>query len=162
MIRRPSLRRDFVTGALFGAGLIALLGLAALTLPVPGAFGCDGPLMLTAHGPEAAISRFIEDTGGLPRGDWSLISNESPTAPVASWSVQQVRVRNHQPTWFALLDDDPTYGVEADIAVDFADGTTATLHWSSWRYGLALCPVVIGMGDGPPGEFRARSVTAAP
>jgi hypothetical protein len=85
-----------------------------------------------------------------------------PIDPLRTWQIEGVRVANSFPLWASLLDDDPVYSLEVDLAVERADGNRARLRWSTWRYGLVVGPVVISYGDGPPGKLSRRPDHMAP
>lgn len=84
--------------------------------------------------------------------------NENPDIPlnkITQWEAQNIKMENTIPLLQSMLDDDPIYGLQADLQVTFADGSQATLAWESWRYGLVIGPVVLSLGDGPPGFITA-------
>lgn len=121
---------------------------------------CRSPLFVQAFaGPDAAaVAALIQRAGGLPKSDAEVLpGGQLPAAvavfPVAEWDITGVRAIDFRPPWESIRDDDPTYGVELDIRVEYTDGERGTLRWSTWRYGLLLCPLVVGYGDGPPGRI---------
>jgi len=77
---------------------------------------------------------------------------------VADWQVENIALQNTVPIAQALLDDDPIYGLKADLLITYVDGTQAVLSWESWRYGLVLGPIVLSLGDGPPGYIVSATV----
>lgn len=79
-------------------------------------------------------------------------------AEVVDWQVENVVLQNTVPIMQALLDDDPIYGLKADLLITYADGTQTALSWESWRYGLVLGPIVLSLGDGPPRYIAATTV----
>lgn len=74
---------------------------------------------------------------------------------ITHWEAEQIELENTVPFFQAALDDDPIYRLQAELLVTFADGSQAKLAWQSWRYGLVIGPVVISLGDGPPGFITA-------
>lgn len=54
----------------------------------------------------------------------------------------------------AIFDDDPTYRIEVDYRIEYPDGSSETLRWASWRYGLLIGSVIMNGGDGPPGTVE--------
>jgi len=99
----------------------------------------------------------------LPRqaADLALIgindSSRVSAAEVVDWRLQAAEAKNTQALVFSLLDDDPVYRLKVDLLVTYDDGSTAMVGWESWRYGLVLGPVVVSMGDGPPGYIVSVS-----
>lgn len=95
----------------------------------------------------------------LPRqqADLAMLSQNPDIAliEITNWDAEQIELENTVPFLRAILDDDPIYRLQADLQVTYADGSRATLAWESWRYGLVMGPVVISMGDGPPGFITA-------
>ena len=77
---------------------------------------------------------------------------------VVAWQVENVVLQNTVPITQAIFDDDPVYSLKANLLVTYVDGTQATLSWESWRYGLVLGPIVLSLGDGPPGYIVAATV----
>ncbi len=129
---------------------LALLSLAFFALVRAGA-------IYTSH--TAAVDNTIASLLAqrdlhLPRqtADLSMITpNASSALKVAEWRTENARLANTRPVMTSLLDDDPIYRLKADLHVVYGDGTETIVSWESWRYGLVLGPVVISMGDGPPG-----------
>jgi hypothetical protein len=133
--------------------LLLLLPLASLARMANGN-NCRHPFILgNAIPPLAAI---IQNAGGLPRvggemnSDTFVFSAFSDVQPVTTYSVVSVVASDGQPLHVRALDDDPNYGLMVDVDVTFADGTQRVMRWTTWRYGLVLCPFVIPYGDGPP------------
>lgn len=122
---------------------------------------CMSPVFLASyHGPGASSMRaLIQNMGGLPKSnaeleDSTTLPSSVQINPVASWEMEKLRVHRWRPLWEDIRDDDPNYGVAADFRVQYADGSSGILRWDTWQYGLALCPVVIGLGSGPPGKIE--------
>lgn len=95
----------------------------------------------------------------LPRqqADLAMISQnpEIPLTEITKWEAEQIELANTVSFFRSILDDDPIYRLRADLQVTFADGSQATLAWESWRYGLVIGPIVVNLGDGPPGFITA-------
>lgn len=85
------------------------------------------------------------------------LNPDIPLNKVTSWQTEQVSLKNTTSVFRAIVDDDPTYRLQADLQVTFADGRNATLTWESWRDGVVIGSIVISMGDGPPGYITAIS-----
>lgn len=77
---------------------------------------------------------------------------------VVDWQVKNVVLQNSVPVAQAIFDDDPIYGLKADLLITYQDGTYANLAWESWRYGIVLGSIVLSFGDGPPGYIVAATV----
>jgi hypothetical protein len=113
----------------------------------------------------AAVAEVLEGLDGqLPRDDVELtMLDQDGTVvglyDVADWQVEAVTLRNTRPTWQMVVDDDPTYRLQADLRVRYEDGREAKLAWESWRYGLVVGPLVISRGDGPPGWIAVASAS---
>lgn len=136
--------------------ILVAVGLAVSLNPT----NCTRPMFL-ARGtnvlgnPIPQITAIIQREGGLPRTSLEMDSeftfpSSTITFPVFSWRIVEVRVGSFQDVLARILDDDPTYRITVDVEVNYQDGSDRLLRWSTWRYGLALCPVVIPYGDGPP------------
>ncbi len=110
--------------------------------------------------PAPPLAAIVQQAGGLPTGRATLnadnlsFSSQAGISPAASWTVSGFTVVDHTPVQTRVLDDDPTYGVTFDVEVHYADGSTRVLRWTTWRYGLVLCPIVIPYGDGPPWKIE--------
>lgn len=143
--------------------MIVLIAAAALAFgAVAQSSGCSSPVFF-GHNPHTslAVASMIEEKGGLPKSSAEVmpVANLAQHwSPVTSWHIEQVSVANLFPLWQSILDDDPIYGLDVDIRVEFADGDHGFLRWSTWRYGLVLCPAVLGYGDGPPGKLEIISL----
>lgn len=75
-------------------------------------------------------------------------------------AIENVRVERVHSIGNALLDDDPIYGIKADVLLQTTSGTQQRLSWETWHYGRLLCPFVIAVGSGPPGTFTALPATS--
>lgn len=149
-------RKAIVVAVALALAACAVLGVARLSQRGD----CRSPLFVRAFaGPDASsVAALIAQAGGLPKSGAEVLPSVrlAPSVaiyPVAGWRVERVRVSDSLPLWESIRDDDPTYGIELDIRVEYADGERGTLRWSTWRYGLVLCPLVVGYGDGPPGRI---------
>ncbi|MCC6605152.1 MAG: hypothetical protein IT327_18235 [Anaerolineae bacterium] len=91
------------------------------------------------------------------QADLAMLSQnpEITLTEITYWDAEQIELENTIPFFRAILDDDPIYRLQADLQVTFADGSQATLAWESWRYGLVIGPIVVSLGDGPPGFITA-------
>lgn len=78
-------------------------------------------------------------------------SSQDSAAKVIGWRIEAAEAENTQSLVASLLDDDPIYRLKADLLVTYDDGEEAAVGWESWRYGFVLGPVVVSMGNGPPG-----------
>ena len=136
--------------------ILVAVGLAVSLSPT----NCNRPVFL-ARGtnvlgnPIPRFAAIIRREGGLPRTSSEMDSeftfpSSTITFPVFSWRIAEVGVGSFQDTFARILDDDPTYQITVDVEVNYRDGSDRLLRWSTWRYGLVLCPVVIPYGDGPP------------
>ena len=72
---------------------------------------------------------------------------------VTDWDIEAVAVGNTNTLLDSLMDDDPVYSHTIDFRTYYTDGSEEQLRWSSWRYGIVVCPVVLLLGDGAPGEI---------
>ena len=113
----------------------------------------------------ATITDLLEEnTHQLPkqRVDLAMLNSDSVQdtilTRVVAWQVENVVLQNTVPITQAIFDDDPVYSLKANLLVTYVDGTQATLSWESWRYGLVLGPIVLSLGDGPPGYIVAATV----
>lgn len=145
--------RQIILGACV---LIILVFLFTLSTKIS---ACHAPIFLGIYdSPDSTLSSFIQTYGGLPKTNTDLAHVQDRSAPVRihpvmHWEVNSTQVHRPFSLWHAIRDDDPTYRISADIQVRYADGSESRLRWRSWRYGLAVCPIVVGMGDGPPGSI---------
>ncbi len=114
---------------------------------------------------EATITDLLQYTANqLPKQsvDLAMLNSkefqEVVLTKVVDWQVKNVVLKNSVPITRAIFDDDPIYGLKADLIITYQDGTQATLAWESWRYGIVLGPIVLSLGDGPPGYIVASTV----
>lgn len=150
---------------LVAVGLIgcALLGFIWVLVFVP-RDSCTSPFFIGwSISPGAAIESVVQQTGGLPKSNTELtpemnLSSSEHIYVVDNWSIEQIRTSNTHSFWQSITDDDPVYGVNADVHVHYADGTQGVLRWNSWRYGLVLCPLVFNYGDGPTGAVEVIKI----
>jgi hypothetical protein len=123
---------------------------------------CRNPIFMgnEATSPQEIMARHIAEWGGLPREDTGLGAVElarTPLYPVVAWHISKMSV--HATEGQPLFDDDPTYGVTAEIEATYQDGSRARLQWDWWQYGEVRCPFVIHVGDGPPGMMKVLEVS---
>lgn len=140
----------------------ALLILTLLALAVAGVMMIRSEAIFTSHAAavEATIRDLLADRGPyLPREtvDLSLVAPRSPVtaAKVAHWHTEFARLENTRPLVASFLDDDPIYRLKASLRVVYEDGSESIVSWESWRYGLVLGPLVVSLGDGPPGYITS-------
>ena len=122
---------------------------------------CYSPLFINVnYGPNAlAVNFLIHQAGGLPKSNTEVLEGLSlpPSVrvyPVTSWEIKSIMVGDSESLWNRVRDDDPTYNIEMEVHVQYADESDGTLIWRTWRYGLLVCPLVVGYGDGPPGHLE--------
>lgn len=146
-----------------GVAVLAVCVLAGLRLARPAA--CDSPLVVSNYfAPDRVLLYFVQERGGLPRSDTEVTAALDPSAgvetyPIRDWSVERISVSSPFPLWQSVVDDDPTYMITVDTRVRYSDGGEAVLRWSSWRPGVAICPIVLDRGDGPPGAIELIRLT---
>lgn len=103
------------------------------------------------------IAGLINRLGGLPKSRLSLAIDQShPQANIYSvtdWDIEAVAVGNTNTLLDSLMDDDPVYYYTIDFRTYYTDGSEELLRWSSWRYGIVVCPVVLLSGNGASGEI---------
>lgn len=143
-----------------GVGVV-LLAICTALVRLPQSGYCRSPLFIGAHyGPDASsVASLIQQAGGLPKSNAEVkpglnFSQAVSIYPVSRWEIEKVSVWDKQPLWNRISDDDPTYGIAVDLRVHYGDGGRGVLRWNTWRYGLVLCPFVLGYGDGPPGRIE--------
>jgi hypothetical protein len=145
-----------------GGFVIFSLVICSLSLTVvAGSQGCNEAILLGSGTirPETVVNSLIRQSNGLPKSSTEVVSGWRLPAsvavyPVRNWAIEEVRFGNTASLWDSIMDDDPTYFLEADIRVQYADSSEAHLRWRTWRYGLVICPAVLGNGDGPPGTLE--------
>ncbi len=148
-----------------GVGVLTLtviVGVLFFALP---SSQCRNPVFVgnAIETPQQRVERLVAEWGGLPREDTGLGAVElaqTTLYPVATWHITKMNV--HVTEGQPLFDDDPTYGITAEIDATYADGSRATLEWEAWRYGEVRCPFVVNVGDGPPGRINVLNVESAP
>lgn len=141
--------------------------LPAVMLLVLGGFGLYLILGYTVYTSHAAvvdetISAMLAHTSGLliqQEGDLAMISGDKkiPGVGITELRAEAVELENAVPLGQSLLDDDPVYGLKANLYVTYEDGRQAGLTWETWRYGLVIGPIVLSAGDGPPGRIVSVS-----
>jgi hypothetical protein len=115
--------------------------------------------------PKAIIARVIDEQGGLPQTDADLDApdNQRVIVPVDDWAIRSAVMQNSSADFAAIIrDDDPVMNYAIDLDVTWEDGASGIVEWTSWRYGLVSCPLVISKGSGPTGEIRIVALTPAP
>lgn len=140
------------------ANLIMILVVLAVTGIVMNKTGA----IFTSHAAavDATIESLLVDRGPyLPRetADLSLLAPGSmaTAARVADWHTEFARLENTRPILVSFLDDDPIYRLKASLRVVYDDGSESLVSWESWRYGLVLGPLVVSLGNGPPGYITS-------
>jgi hypothetical protein len=127
------------------------------------------PVMYESHTAvvKATIANWLQDNANqLPKQsvDLAMLSSDNDSVQdvvligVADWQVDNVVVQNRDPAALAVFDDDPIYGLKADLLITYKDGTQANLTWESWRYGIVLGSSVLSLGNGPPGYITAVAI----
>lgn len=147
---------------------IAIFGITVLCVTALGLLLRKQQILYTSH--EAVVNDTIVDLlekmdGRLPNPTqqidlYKIGSNPSPDAQlyqVVDWNVENVALANTVSMGEAIIDDDPVYGLKADIQIIYSDGSQATITWESWRYGIVLDPIVLSLGNGPPGYMVAAT-----
>jgi len=134
--------------------------LLILTLPTS---QCNSPVFVGYYegNPVNIMESIVQAMNGLPKDNTeltldSLKMEDVSIYPVAAWHIMRLQVS--EPEGQTLLDDDPTYGITADLKVSYEDGTESILQWSWWRFGIVRCPLVVNYGDGPLGTLRVLDV----
>lgn len=119
--------------------------------------------MALQSNPSREATTLIQGLGGLPKvsGELTLLTDfPGAVYPESNWQVVRVVLENPFPTWQSIIDDDPNFGVQVDIQVDYRDGDKGLLRWETWRYGLLICPYLVSYGDGPPGRVEVISLAS--
>ncbi|MBK8900671.1 MAG: hypothetical protein IPM53_05800 [Anaerolineaceae bacterium] len=129
---------------------------------VAGAILIQTEMVYLSH--EAAVNDTVfnlvaKNEHALPNQEVDLARlNQNPDIflnEISQWKAEQIELKNTVPFFQTILDDDPIYRLQTDLQVTFADGSQSTLAWESWRYGVIIGPIVISLGDGPPGFITA-------
>jgi len=104
------------------------------------------------------LAAIVERYGGLPedsvmmekeRGVYRL-PQTTRTVPISSYRLTAVRLFDETPLMQAMLDDDPTYRIEARVLVTNNEGEERWFELLTWRYGLYLGFLTLPpAGDGP-------------
>lgn len=140
----------------FTISMLLVLALGTVLI-FPDHTNCDAPVFLGNRGKaDLIIADLISQTGGLPKpgvGAARRIVTKDNVHPVDDWEIERVHVGNTVSLLESITDDDPVYSYAIDLHAIYADGSQGRLRWSSWRYGLVVCPFVIS-GDGPPGSVE--------
>lgn len=152
-MKREMMRRNL--GILM---VTVITGVLFFTLP---STQCRNPIFMGYDGtsPEEIMARRVAEWGGLPREDTGLGTVElarTTIYPIAEWHLRTMNV--HAIKGQPFFDDDPTFGLTAEIEATYQDGSRARLEWEWWQYGEVRCPFVIHTGDGPPGMLRLQEV----
>ncbi len=142
-------------------GLLLLSLILAGWLPVASASRCNTPTFVQLatgainSNPTPPLAKIIGQTGGLPTTGSEFNANDltfssfSAIGAVDTWRITSFVVEDPTPVITRILDDDPNYAITMDVETHYSDGSTRLLRWTTWRYGLVLCPMVIPYGDGP-------------
>lgn len=143
----------------FAASMLFVLVLGYVIL-FPDHMNCDAPVVLGDQGKaDLIIADLVTRAGGLPkpgaRGMEREVSSDNVYA-VDRWEIERVNAGNTTTLLGSITDDDPVYSYTIDFRAFYSDGSEGELRWSSWRYGLVLCPFAIA-GDGPPGRLEIIS-----
>jgi hypothetical protein len=142
--------------AVFTVSVLFVLVLGSVLL-FPDHTNCDAPVILGNRGrADLIIADLISQTGGLPKpgvGATRRIVTKDNVHPVDDWEIERVHVGNTVSLLGSLTDDDPVFAYTIDFRAVYADGSQERLRWSSWRYGLVVCPFVLS-GDGPSGSVE--------
>lgn len=147
---------------------IAIFGSAVLLVAALGLLLRKTDMLYTSHTDvvnDTLVDLLERMDGTFPNPDQQIdlheiSSNPSPDTrlfKVANWHVEDIYLANTVSIGAAFLDDDPVYGLKADVQIVYEDGSQATVSWESWRYGIVLGPWVLSMGDGPPGYVTAAA-----
>lgn len=138
--------------------LTVIVGVLFFALP---SSQCRNPIFVgnEVESPQQMLEARVSEWGGLPREDTGLGVVElgrTTIYPVVAWHISKVNVQvtEGQP----LFDDDPTYGITAEIFATYEDGQQAQLRWEWWQYGEVRCPFIVHVGDGPPGIMKVMKV----
>ncbi len=108
--------------------------------------------------PDAIFENLISTLGGLPKtnSDFDLLKSNlslSDIHPVMDWKIVSLITKNNQNVVSTITDDDPIYNFRSTVQISYEDGDSILLEWSSWHYGIVVCPFVISFGDGPAGTI---------
>lgn len=140
----------------FTISVLFVLVLGSVLL-FPDHTSCDAPIILGNQGKaDLIIASLVNRLGGLPRpGDSAMERLVVPDNVhlVDNWGIDRVNVGNTISLLGSITDDDPVYSYTIDFHAVYSDGSEGRLRWSSWRYGLVVCPFVFS-GDGPPGSVE--------
>jgi hypothetical protein len=134
----------------------ALIVLAVLILLLP-CVVCSGMVLF---GPTMVVGRAA---GGASQV-WGTMPSTATTpvpptdAPVVRTTLVGHEAKRTHSLFASVTDDDPVYGLRLTYEVEYADGTVALMEWKSWNYGWVIGNLVIGSGNGPPGDVRILSV----
>lgn len=137
----------------------ALLALVLCSiLIVPDHTNCQSPTILgNEEKADLIVADLVNQLGGLPKSGIDLAADQPVSQvsvyPVNNWEIETVTVGNTTSLLSSITDDDPVYAYTIDFRTFYPDGSQGRLRWSSWRYGLVVCPFVYA-GDGPSGRLE--------
>lgn len=137
---------------------VTLVLLLCFVLIVPDHTNCQSPLTLSnRQQADSVVADVVSRLGGLPRTGIGLTvaepANQVDVFPVTDWEIEEVTVGNTVSLLGSITDDDPVYAYAIEFRAFYTDQRELRLHWSSWRYGIVICPVVLPLGNGPPGRL---------
>ena len=140
-----------VAAAGIGLTALALLGSTPVVGYQPQAaapLGDAGRRYAPAREATYVVEGFLAASGRLPPPGTGLDARTSAlrwaaaadaaAPPIAAVVIQRVRLRADASLAESLLDDDPTYAAEVDVAVTTADGRETALRFVLWDVGRLL------------------------
>ncbi|MCA9932928.1 MAG: hypothetical protein H6662_12635 [Ardenticatenaceae bacterium] len=150
---------------------LILFILAFVTIQGSRNLTCESPHILGAGlSPAQLVNETVLALGGLPQTNVDLglilhnwggnLAREDeavqpipPIYPVKEWFVEPASLTTTQFNFQGLLNDSSKYSYQFDVHTTYENGKMATIHWSSWGYGTAACPLLISTGQGEPGKL---------
>lgn len=136
--------------------MVSMMLLVAI-LTIPEHTNCPSPIILgNKDRVESVVAGLVNDVGGLPKEGVNLPISSLSSARVHhvdDWEIEALTVGNTGTLWSSIRDDDPIYSSTIDLRASYTDGGERQLRWSSWRYGIVVCPFVFPLGDGSSGEL---------
>lgn len=148
----------------FTVSLLLILFVSSVLL-LPDHANCHEPLILSNRArADVIVAELVNQLGGLPRleaGSTESSISQASVYPVDSWEIETFTVGNSTSLLASITDDDPVYSYSTEFLTVYTDGSEQRLRWSSWRYGLVVCPIVFISGDGPPGKLEPATLSGA-